>query len=386
MNNYLIRSRNDKIIGIMCWQFLMSSKAGHNAPVFEKYQQKAKNFMCSCLAKGDRNTQKTPGGLIYRQRWNNMYFVTSAAFLGTTYSDYLASSGKYLKCSSGSVSPNELLSFSKSQVKILTLIECYKPVDYILGDNPRATSYMVGYGNNNPRQVHHRASFIVSFKVNPSFVSCQAGYPTWYTRKASDPNLLTGALIGGPDAYDNFTDQRDNYEQTEPATYNNASLIGVLARLHAGHSGYNHLLPVLTCNGENPLNDTSSALNFTRQGILTLLNGSGRVIWSSDSTRHGKNQVAQLLDSGNLVVRDAAEDKPQNYLWQSFDNPGETTLPGMKVGINLKTSFHRSLSSWKSTNDPSIGEFTWTFDTGGFLQTFIMNGFIELYRAGPWNV
>ncbi|KAH0698016.1 hypothetical protein KY290_011029 [Solanum tuberosum] len=267
----------------------MSSKAGHNAPVFEKYQQKAKNFMCSCLAKGDSNTQKTPGGLIYRQRWNNMYFVTSAAFLGTTYSDYLASAGKYLKCSSGSVSLNELLSFSKSQV------------DYILGDNPRATSYMVGYGNNNPRQ-------------------------------ASDPNLLTGALIGGPDAYDNFTDQRDNYEQTEPATYNNAPLIGVLARLHAGHSSYNHFL------------------------------------------------------LGNLVVRDAAEDKPQNYLWQSFDNPGDTTLPGMKVGINLKTSFHHSLSSWKSTNDPSIGEFTWTFDTGGFLQTFIMNGFIELYRAGPWNV
>ncbi|WMV13656.1 hypothetical protein MTR67_007041 [Solanum verrucosum] len=132
----------------------MSSKAGHNAPVFEKYQQKAKNFMCSRLAKGDRNTQKTPGGLIYRQRWNNMYFVTSVAFLGTTYSDYLAFVGKYLKCSSGSVSLNELLSFSKSQV------------DYILGDNPRATSYMVGYGNNNPSQVHHRASSIVSFKVN----------------------------------------------------------------------------------------------------------------------------------------------------------------------------------------------------------------------------
>uniref|UniRef100_A0A0V0H5K8 Putative ovule protein n=1 Tax=Solanum chacoense TaxID=4108 RepID=A0A0V0H5K8_SOLCH len=57
----------------------------------------------------------------------------------------------------------------------------------------------------------------------------------------------------------------------------------------------------------------------------------------------------------------------------------------MKVGINLKTSFHRSLSSWKSTNNPSRGEFNWTFDTGGFLQTFIMNGSIELYRAGPWN-
>ncbi|KAH0636393.1 hypothetical protein KY290_036834 [Solanum tuberosum] len=108
-------------------QVFMSSKAGHNATVFEKYQQKAKNFMCSCLAKDDINTQKTPGGLIYRQRWNNMYFVTSAAFLATTYSDFLTSAGKYLKCSSGSVSLNELLSFSKSQV------------DYILGDNPRAT-------------------------------------------------------------------------------------------------------------------------------------------------------------------------------------------------------------------------------------------------------
>ncbi|WMV33259.1 hypothetical protein MTR67_026644 [Solanum verrucosum] len=130
-----------------------------------------------------------------------------------------------------------------------------------------------------------------------------------------------------------------------------------------------------------------------RHGFTMYSNASGVglggvliVIWSSDSTRHGQNQVAQLLDSGNLVVRDAAEDKPQNYLWQSFDNPGETTLPGMKVGINLKTNFHRSLSSWKSTNDPSIGEFTWTFDTGGFLQTFIMNDFIELYRAGLWNV
>lgn len=115
-------------------------------------------------------------------------------------------------------------------------------VDYILGDNPRATSYMVGYGNNYPKQIHHRASSIVSIKVDPTFVTCRGGYATWYSRKASDPNLLVGALVGGPDAYDNFADQRDNYEQTEPATYNNAPLVGVLARLHAGHSGYNQLL------------------------------------------------------------------------------------------------------------------------------------------------
>ncbi|XAR55131.1 Cellulase [Bertholletia excelsa] len=211
-------------------KFLMSGKAGRNAPIFQKYQQKAEFFMCSCLGKGGRNVQKTPGGLIFRQRWNNMQFVTSASFLMIVYSDYLTSARKSLSCASGGVSPSELLAFAKSQV------------DYILGDNPRATSYMVGYGSNYPTRVHHRAASIVSIKVNPTFVTCRGGYATWYSRKANDPNLLIGALVGGPDAYDNFADERDNFEQTEPATYNNAPLLGLLARLHAGHSGYNQLL------------------------------------------------------------------------------------------------------------------------------------------------
>ncbi|KAF8379687.1 hypothetical protein HHK36_029131 [Tetracentron sinense] len=220
-------------VQVLAAKFLMQGKGGHHSPVLQRYQQKADQFMCSCMGKGSRNVQRTPGGLLFRQRWNNMQFVTSAAFLLTVYSDYLTSAGKSVQCPAGNVSPSELLSFAKSQV------------DYILGDNPRATSYMVGYGSNFPRQVHHRGSSIVSIKVNPSFVSCRGGYATWFSRKASDPNLLSGAIVGGPDAYDNFADERDNYEQTEPATYNNAPLLGILARLNGGHSGYNQLLPVV---------------------------------------------------------------------------------------------------------------------------------------------
>ncbi|KAG6600521.1 Endoglucanase 6, partial [Cucurbita argyrosperma subsp. sororia] len=214
-------------------KFLLQGRAAHHASVFERYKEKAENFLCSCMKKGTRNVQTTPAGLIFRQRWNNMQFVTSASFLATVYSDYLSSSGGNLRCAAGNVPPSGLLGFAKSQV------------DYILGDNPRATSYMVGYGNNYPRQVHHRGSSIVSIKVNSAFVSCRGGYATWYSRKASDPNLLSGAIVGGPDAYDNFADERDNYEQTEPATYNNAPILGILARLSGGHSGYNQLLPVL---------------------------------------------------------------------------------------------------------------------------------------------
>lgn len=105
---------------VMFLQFLMQGKAGHYAAVFERYQQKAEYFMCSCLGKGSRNMQKTPGGLLFRQRWNNMQFVTSASFLATVYSDYLASSGRNLRCSSGNVAASQLLGFAKSQVICLS--------------------------------------------------------------------------------------------------------------------------------------------------------------------------------------------------------------------------------------------------------------------------
>ena len=86
--------------------------------MFERYKEKAENFLCSCMKKGTRNVQTTPAGLIFRQRWNNMQFVTSASFLATVYSDYLSSSGGNLRCAAGNVPPSGLLGFAKSQVCI----------------------------------------------------------------------------------------------------------------------------------------------------------------------------------------------------------------------------------------------------------------------------
>lgn len=120
-NVFILLSRN--FVNFLL-QFLMQGRAGLHAPVFERFQQKAEYFMCSCLGKGSRNVQKTPGGLIFRQRWNNMQFVTSASFLATVYSDYLASAGTYLKCSAGNVPPAQLLGFAKSQV-IYWLPTCF---------------------------------------------------------------------------------------------------------------------------------------------------------------------------------------------------------------------------------------------------------------------
>ncbi|XVF70465.1 hypothetical protein PTKIN_Ptkin11bG0163700 [Pterospermum kingtungense] len=74
---------------------------------------------------------------------------------------------------------------------------------------------------------------------------------------------------------------------------------------------------VWVANREVPLNDSSGVAKLTNQGVLLILSGKGMVIWSShSSSRPAHNPVAQLLDSGNLVVKD---EKGKGIIWQSFD-------------------------------------------------------------------
>ena len=58
----------------------------------------------------------------------------------------------------------------------------------------------------------------MSFKADPSFMSCQGGYISWYHRRGSNLNLLVGTTVGSLNEYDNFADEKDNYEQPPPTT------------------------------------------------------------------------------------------------------------------------------------------------------------------------
>eukprot|EP00261_Vitis_vinifera_P031581 XP_019072824.1 PREDICTED: G-type lectin S-receptor-like serine/threonine-protein kinase At4g27290 isoform X4 [Vitis vinifera] len=138
-------------------------------------------------------------------------------------------------------------------------------------------------------------------------------------------------------------------------------------------------------NRELPLNDTSGVLKVTDQGKLVLLNGANTIIWSSNSSRSAQNPNAQLLESGNLVMKNGNDSDPENFLWQSFDHPSSTLLPGMKLGRNIITGLDRRLSSWKSTDDPSRGNFTYRLDPNGFPQLIVMQGSDVTFRSGPWN-
>ncbi|KAK6934362.1 Bulb-type lectin domain [Dillenia turbinata] len=143
---------------------------------------------------------------------------------------------------------------------------------------------------------------------------------------------------------------------------------------------------VWVANRETPLNNSAGVLKFIAdRGILALFNGSNSIIWSSNSSRTVQNPVAQLLNSGNFVIRDATDTNPDNYLWQSFDYFGNTFLPGMKFGRNMITGFERYMTSWKSNDDPSEGDYVYKFDHTGFPELFLTNGLSVLFRSGPWN-
>lgn len=71
----------------------------------------------------------------------------------------------------------------------------------------------------------------MSYRENKAFIGCTQGYDNWYGKGDRNPNVVVGALVGGPDCQDNFADERGNYMQTEACTYNTAPLVGIFAKL-----------------------------------------------------------------------------------------------------------------------------------------------------------
>ncbi|KAL0284555.1 UNVERIFIED_CONTAM: G-type lectin S-receptor-like serine/threonine-protein kinase [Sesamum angustifolium] len=143
---------------------------------------------------------------------------------------------------------------------------------------------------------------------------------------------------------------------------------------------------VWVANRDNPLTNTSGAvLKVTGPGILSLLNGSNSMIWSSNTSGVAQTPVVQLLDSGNLVVKEATDANSDKYLWQSFDYPTDTLLPGMKLGWNFVTGYETCITAWKSTEDPGTGDYAYHLDPTGYPQAVLRRRSVELFRSGPWN-
>ncbi|CAG5120477.1 unnamed protein product, partial [Candidula unifasciata] len=144
----------------------------------------------------------TPCGLAWRDKWGSLRAAANSAFIALIAAEL-------------GIQTSNLRQWATEQI------------NYILGDNPHnggCYSYEIGYGSKYPLQPHHRAA---SCPNRPA--------PCGYTEANSpnaNPQVLIGALVGGPDVNDNYNDLRSDYVGNEVAIdYNagfQASLAGIL--------------------------------------------------------------------------------------------------------------------------------------------------------------
>ena len=147
---------------------------------------------------GNGNINYTQGGFAHRAEWGSIPVTSSAAYLAQLYNDTVKEDSRYSE-------------FANNQV------------DYILGDNPKNYSYMVGFGDNHPERVHHRGS-------SPNL----GGNP-----EAIQENILYGAVVGGPrDANDySHYDRRDDAITNEVGTSYNAPFASALIQQYDNLGG-----------------------------------------------------------------------------------------------------------------------------------------------------
>ncbi|KAM7530735.1 hypothetical protein LguiB_034145 [Lonicera macranthoides] len=135
--------------------------------------------------------------------------------------------------------------------------------------------------------------------------------------------------------------------------------------------------PVWVANKNKHLNDSNGVVTISEDGNLVVLDGQNQIIWSSNVSNTTKSSIAQLLDTGNLVLRDNSSGK---ILWQSFENHSDSFLQKMEISDGKNR-----LTSWKSLSDPSTGTFSAGLDTSNIPQLIVYNNSKPFWRSGPWN-
>ena len=146
----------------------------------------------------------SPGGEAVLDQWGSLRYAANTAFVALVYGDWLKATD-----------PARAATYHDFAVK---------QINYALGDNPRKSSYVIGFGANPPRNPHHRGA--------------HGSWSDNINEPANTRHVLYGALVGGPTSTnDAYTDDRSNYQMNEVALDYNAAFTGALARLYSEYGG-----------------------------------------------------------------------------------------------------------------------------------------------------
>lgn len=137
--------------------------------------------------------------------------------------------------------------------------------------------------------------------------------------------------------------------------------------------------PVWMANRDQPVNGRASTLSLEKNGKL-ILTDAGKQITSSWTTGDYSVQVAvqlRLLDNGNLVLLETTG----KFIWQSFDFPTDTLLPGQ---VLTKDTY---LISSRSRTNFSSGNYKLFFDNDNTLRLLyqVPDVTSSIYWPRPWS-
>ncbi|XP_015935227.2 putative receptor protein kinase ZmPK1 [Arachis duranensis] len=133
--------------------------------------------------------------------------------------------------------------------------------------------------------------------------------------------------------------------------------------------------PVWMANRDQPVNGKSSTLSLLKSGNLILIDAGRTPFWSTTTSSSSELHL-KLNNKGNLLLQTSQG----TVLWQSFDSPTDTLLPGQKL------TDQAFLLSSRSTTNFSSGFYKLFFDTDNVLKCLYKGPNISsVYWPTPYN-
>jgi endoglucanase len=175
-------------------------------------------------------------------------------------------------------------------------------IDYCLGKNPKNRSYLTGWGTNPVMHPHHRANEPLR------------GGPT---------KGIIGALVGGPDMTDAYTDDVSNYVQTEVTLdYNASFILGLTGRM-------------FFANGGKPSNRPPSVVITSPLNGVAIPLGAAVTIRVAATDKDGKVTKIDLYRDNELLVSSATS--PLEFTWKTV-NAGDFSFKASAIDDSGKVS------------------------------------------------
>lgn len=280
----------------------------------------------------------TPKGLAWLDTWGALRYSTTTAFLAAVYADSSA-------CSS--TKQQKYHDFAKKQV------------DYALGSSGR--SYVIGYGENSPKNPHHRTA--------------HGAYSNNIGEPAQTKHILFGALVGGPDSNDNYTDDRNNYINNEVACDYNAGFTGALAKMYKFYGGKtlvnfgavenvpdDELYSEATVNvsGDDFIEIKAFVYNKTSTPARVTDNLKLCYFFDLSEVYAAGGTADDIVVSTNYMQGGSASgvncwNKEKNLYYVAIDFTGVDIFPGSQDSYKKEVQFRirNTKGVWDNSNDPS---------------------------------